>query len=743
MQHTSFPYTLAPASKPVRVETSAVIVKRQSATEDTVRSDFAYQFLVHPEKKSIYASEQVLESAEDVELPLKLHPVDAELLFKELCQADKNEIFKAVERTARLQALDGKSWINCLLTAHPLPAHYRDLLGWQVKAHIDIPIAQEAVNTGNSEVLKFLSKIYKAGIWHYNPANGLLQLDELLQQLLHIQDALVSSHTLQPRLHIADRKLLLKNIFTLQRKKAFFEQKIRVKFSDELPYQTITLIGGSYLNQTGNYCISGLCFESSSNALLQGTSSLHHPHKEVDLQLAKISFFNWNPLRQQLNSSQNFAEVLGLSPEESPTLSALQSRLMPADFCALTTAFDNIQAGAEKQELTFTIMNGCGVPQHFWLLAKGQYKDNALMSIKGYVQDISDRAEKPLQIQAKERLIGGFLKNLPVSIMAINDEQKIVSVVGSGLQKAGFARRKMLGAAVEDVFDDFAPAIRKVLKGVSQSFIVEQTVKKQVVSLFNHYYYDKTRKMAVGFTLDISQQKRAELATKHLDQLEQRYQLMDTFVHAVAHDLRSPVVNLDMIINFMQAEPMLPEQEKYVKAMSTGVLHLKRTLDALIEILRIEKDSSLTVEDISFKEIINELEEEFSIKLKKANVCLQTFLQCESICYNRAYLTSILRNLLSNAIKYTYPNRPPQITICTEKRKDLVLLTVQDNGMGMDLKKWGHLLFKPFKRLNNHKKGTGIGLHLIQQIVEKNGGKIKVSSEPGKGSSFSCFLRPH
>lgn len=71
------------------------------------------------------------------------------------------------------------------------------------------------------------------------------------------------------------------------------------------------------------------------------------------------------------------------------------------------------------------------------------------------------------------------------------------------------------------------------------------------------------------------------------------------------------------------------------------------------------------------------------------------------------------------------------------------MLLVQDNGMGMDLKKWGHLLFQPFKRLNNHRKGTGIGLHLIKQIIEKNGGKIKVKSLPGQGTTFCCFLRPY
>src|SRR5690606_14835843 len=107
----------------------------------------------------------------------------------------------------------------------------------------------------------------------------------------------------------------------------------------------------------------------------------------------------------------------------------------------------------------------------------------------------------------------------------------------------------------------------------------------------------------------------------------------------------------------------------------------------------------------------------------------QIFVEAEhpDINISRKNLKSIVYNLISNAIKYSDPERPPRIYIKTMKVEDYVLMTVEDNGIGMypgSIQK----IFNLFKRLHSHVEGTGIGLYIVKRIIDNMGGKIEVES---------------
>lgn len=702
-----------------------------------------YQFLAHPHKNSIYAGEKVSVKAPDIQLPLTLHPSDCTKLMRLLLAASEGHELTPVVLEGRLQAIDGSSWISCSFVAQSLPHSYRDLLGWQVVAR-----KQHALKSPTAAASDLLLQDVKyspecCGRWHYYPNEESVILDDALINILQLTE---HKHKIQQLLHLIhpdDTKQLFKQVFRLQRKTGALQASIRIRRSPTQTYQAYEVKGESFVDENGHLYLSGQCLFLAEEAAATEGDAVAYSQLEDLLQLGNVAFCSYNLSTRQCTLSGLLRQLIGIPSKAEPCITLLKEFISPEGLTAVQLAYAKLLAGTSNTQLTLRVTTGTGRKKTLCLRAKGYYQQGQLTSIVAAVQDVSEGTDKQGQIQSKDRLIGGFLKNLPVSIVAINKQFKIVSVVGAGLREAGLVQKKLLGMPLQEVLADFVPAIHKVFQEGPQSFVSEHTVQQRPLSLFNHYYYDKKRNLAIGFSLDITRQQQAEQALKQLDQLEHRFQLMDTFVHAVAHDLRSPVVNLDMLISFLKAEKLLPEQEKYVTAMSTGTQHLRRTLDALIEILRIEKDSAVPAEEIHFQELLHELEQEYGEKLAEAKGSLNTYLQCDKICYNRAYLSSILRNLISNAIKYAYPDRAPVITICTEKRGNVVLLLVQDNGMGMDLKKWGHLLFKPFKRLNNHKKGTGIGLHLIQQMVEKNGGRIKVKSLPGQGSSFFCFLRPY
>ena len=115
----------------------------------------------------------------------------------------------------------------------------------------------------------------------------------------------------------------------------------------------------------------------------------------------------------------------------------------------------------------------------------------------------------------------------------------------------------------------------------------------------------------------------------------------------------------------------------------------------------------------------------------------------ETINYVEGYIRSIVGNMISNALKYAYPDRPPRLDIDFDMKDDHYIIHFTDNGMGIDLDKYGKDLFKPFKRFSSEGKGMGIGLHMINNMVQKNGGRIDVKSKPGEGTKFSVYLKEY
>jgi signal transduction histidine kinase len=103
-------------------------------------------------------------------------------------------------------------------------------------------------------------------------------------------------------------------------------------------------------------------------------------------------------------------------------------------------------------------------------------------------------------------------------------------------------------------------------------------------------------------------------------------------------------------------------------------------------------------------------------------------------------LRSVLYNLISNSLKYRAPDRNPIVRITGKEEHDACIISVQDNGLGMDLSK-KDAVFKMFKRLHNHVEGSGLGLYIVKKIIDNSGGKVEVESKVGEGSTFTIFFK--
>lgn len=228
-----------------------------------------------------------------------------------------------------------------------------------------------------------------------------------------------------------------------------------------------------------------------------------------------------------------------------------------------------------------------------------------------------------------------------------------------------------------------------------------------------------------------------------IHELSEVNKYLDNFVHAIAHDLRAPVANLKLVKEMYQ---MAPEEEKpkLMESIHNNINRLDSTLKGLVQIIHTQGNKETNKPGINVVQIIREVLEEQKQQIKAKNIRIDIDEKTnQTINYVEGYIRSIARNMISNAIKYSRPGSDPRLKIVFEKNDDCFILRFNDNGKGIDLDKHRKNLFKPFQRFAPEEKGMGIGLHIVNNMVQKNGGHIDVESKPEKGIKFTVHLKEY
>lgn len=223
--------------------------------------------------------------------------------------------------------------------------------------------------------------------------------------------------------------------------------------------------------------------------------------------------------------------------------------------------------------------------------------------------------------------------------------------------------------------------------------------------------------------------------------LKKRYKELEQFTYIATHDLKSPLNNMIQLLEYLNGDE--EERATYMEMMKQSMDSLKNIIASLTDVLELKSTiKSSPKEEVALEDIISDVLRDHNYLISEQNI--EVILELEKGVkkrYNKAHLKSIVQNLVSNAIKYKGKVNP-KIILKTYSSNADVVFQCEDNGLGIDLQKEGGNIFKMFKRF--HKKseieGKGIGLSMINSIVEENGGKILLESEPNVGSNFKVFL---
>jgi signal transduction histidine kinase len=250
--------------------------------------------------------------------------------------------------------------------------------------------------------------------------------------------------------------------------------------------------------------------------------------------------------------------------------------------------------------------------------------------------------------------------------------------------------------------------------------------------LFFYYYAQQKAKSNL-----ILSEKNTEIKLKN-DRLEKSNEILQQFAYASAHDLKEPLRSISgfvSIIDKKYAKLLPPEASDYMKFVTVGVKRMESLIAALLEYSTVAADSEDIHKATSLVDILEDVKDNLHgvIVEKNALITSKGFLPALKI--SRLHQTQLLQNLIGNAVKFS--DKTPVIEISGKTEIDQFVLEIKDNGIGMK-QEYSDKIFKLFQRLSrsNQYGGTGIGLAICKQIVDKYDGNIRFESIENVGTTF-------
>ncbi|MFW6310037.1 MAG: sensor histidine kinase [Prolixibacteraceae bacterium] len=298
----------------------------------------------------------------------------------------------------------------------------------------------------------------------------------------------------------------------------------------------------------------------------------------------------------------------------------------------------------------------------------------------------------------------------------------------------------------------FKPVVPEILKAKVSVFIelykkeLELAEKNRLLTDKNKELQDTHKKLKeTNNKLEQRVEERTVELTDRNRELQRINQVLDNFLHVSAHDLRGPLSNLKMALNIFGKVQDKAKQEQLMEGIDTSLHRIDQTIIGIIEMVEVQKDKKNGAQKVILEKLIDEIKMDYQPQIEKNKATIVSdFSEAPEINFIEPYLESIFRNLISNALKYRSEENNPVIHISSSRKDNQLHLVFKDNGTGIDLNKHGNTLFKAFSRIEKQNTdGKGIGLHLVKNIVEMNGGNIEVESKPGEGTTFKLMLQPY
>ena len=476
-------------------------------------------------------------------------------------------------------------------------------------------------------------------------------------------------------------------------------------------------------------------------------------------QKASMGHWYWQSGTKDLIGSKNLFRLFGLDFEnERIKIKKLLDFVHPEDRNQVKQFTSNSIKNKRVDSLVFRIV--LDNDQVKIVRATGEVyvnSNNEINEILGIFQDIT--AQRAQEMKFKNLLDSApnptFIVRQDRTIDMINDEaQKLFGyqskeVVNQSIRMLFPKRFHSTGDAIRERFFK-NPKVQVLDLDKDLMMITKKGEEIPVHITIGPVYTDN--EVFVSFVArDITKEKRAKRkilkAKKNLENLTKELKLqnqqLEDFSHITTHNLRAPVNNLNALLELFKISKNKEDKSVLFEKLEKVVAHLTRTLNTLVDSLKVKTLESIQLEKLDLKMVLEKTREILTAEIEETRAIIKgDFSKIDYVIYNKIYLESLFLNLISNSIKYKNPDRTPEILITSQVYNNgQVKLRFTDNGLGMDLDRYGSKLFKMNKVFHNHPEAKGIGLYMTKTQIEALGGTITAESEVGKGTTFEIIFK--
>jgi PAS domain S-box-containing protein len=374
------------------------------------------------------------------------------------------------------------------------------------------------------------------------------------------------------------------------------------------------------------------------------------------------------------------------------------------------------------------------------------FEYNGRPAIQLVARDITDKKQSEAIIKRNEQLFTQLFENSPMGIVMLDENYRVLQMNQAFEDIFGYGKEEIIGNRLNQVIvpdrlqteaHDINMFTRNGDVGRLESVRMRKDGQEVPVIIYGVPVMYNERTIGIyGIYVDITARKLVE------EELQVRNLELDNFVYKVSHDLRAPLSSILGLVNLSKYDTNNDDPRMYLNMIEDRVKQLDNFISDVLshsKNLKMEVDIS----PIDIESVIRECIQDLNYLPNAQSIRHNIEVNGGGLYSDRWRVNEILRNLISNAIKYHNPEEEnPFIDIQLTIDSQWAQIVISDNGIGID-KDTIPKVFEMFYRATNKAEGSGIGLYIVRNAIEKLGGNIQVDSALNKGTTFTITIPNH
>jgi two-component system phosphate regulon sensor histidine kinase PhoR len=358
-------------------------------------------------------------------------------------------------------------------------------------------------------------------------------------------------------------------------------------------------------------------------------------------------------------------------------------------------------------------------------------------------ENMSDKNQQIQTLIARNDELENYFRNTIIPQLFIDGNLTLQKFTPPAMKQFRLSSADV-GRSITDIKDNFR--FPTIIDNINQVIASNEILEKEIQTTDFQWYQmniipyvrikdNKTDGVIITFV---------EITMRIRDLQEQEKLLAEheILLDTISHDIKNPLTNLMLAIGqFKQVSP--GDKNKFqslLKVVDGALTKMHKVINELTEVRKEKHKYQSEEELLNFEHIMEDVRLTLNDNIMATGATIKSEISVSEITFSRRKLRTIVYNLINNAIKFRSPERKPEILVKTIADEDFIIISIKDNGIGIDAANFDSI-FSKYYRLENAIEGSGIGLYLVKEIVLSSGGKILLKSKLGEGAEFTVYLR--